>query len=549
MRRITLLLLSCAAVVSAQDPASEEKEVFSVPETSEAVFLETFQDEDPFVQGAWVKSTSEKHKAQEITITAGSLPGIYKDDKGLVLAKQAQNYAVAAKLPSVVDLKDNKDFVVQYEVRLQEGLDCGGAYLKLLQDDSDLNLSALKDDTPYTIMFGPDKCGTTNKVHFIFRHQNPVSKEWEEKHLKDPPMPKTDKKVHLYTLVVRNDNSFEIFIDQTSVKKGSLFADFDPPVNPPKQIDDPTDKKPDDWVDEKKIDDPEASKPEDWDEEAPMMIDDMDATKPTDWDDDAPLMIPDPAAKKPDDWDDEEDGDFEAPQIANPKCTSGHCGEWKRPEKKNPQYKGKWICPKIDNPEYKGEWAPKQIENPNFFEDEAPHKMASIAAVAIEVWTMSKGMQFDNFYIGHDEAAAKAFGESTWAKKFATEEANDADLKKQKSRQERESKRAEGGIANLVEVYLLDFLDVVSDNLAISLGLFALLIVGLVFLCGGSSGTEEADEFPVPAEQDAAAAKKKDDDVEMEEEEKVEEEEEEEEEDQEEEPKLRKRTTKTARAD
>ena len=116
---------------------------------------------------------------------------MYVLQKGLVLAKQAQNYAVAAKLPAVMDLQDSKNFVVQYEVRLQEGLDCGGAYLKLLKDDSDLNLSALKDDTPYTIMFGPDKCGTTNKVHFIFRHQNPVSKEWEEKHMKDPPMPKT----------------------------------------------------------------------------------------------------------------------------------------------------------------------------------------------------------------------------------------------------------------------------------------------------------------------------------------------------------------------
>jgi len=38
-------------------------------------------------------------------------------------------------------------------------------------------------------MFGPDKCGDTNKVHFILRHQNPVSKEWEEKHFKsDTPV-------------------------------------------------------------------------------------------------------------------------------------------------------------------------------------------------------------------------------------------------------------------------------------------------------------------------------------------------------------------------
>lgn len=39
-------------------------------------------------------------------------------------------------------------------------------------------------------------------------------------------------------------------------------------------------------------------------------------------------------AKKPDDWDDEEDGDWEPPKVANPKCKEAPgCGEWKRPEK------------------------------------------------------------------------------------------------------------------------------------------------------------------------------------------------------------------------
>ena len=60
----------------------------------------------------------------------------------------------------------------------------------------------------------------------------------------------------------------------------------------PKEIDDPEDKKPDDWVDDSMMDDPEDKKPEDWVEEA---------------------KIVDPDAKKPEDWDDEEDGEWEAP--------------------------------------------------------------------------------------------------------------------------------------------------------------------------------------------------------------------------------------------
>ena len=43
-------------------------------------------------------------------------------------------------------------------------------------------------------------------------------------------------------------------------KTGSLLEDFDPAFNPPKEIDDPEDKKPEDWVDEEKIPDPDAKK-------------------------------------------------------------------------------------------------------------------------------------------------------------------------------------------------------------------------------------------------------------------------------------------------
>lgn len=44
--------------------------------------------------------------------------------------------------------------------------------------------------------------------------------EWEEKHGQDAPTVKVDRISHLYTLVVRPDNSYEIFVDQTSAKKG-----------------------------------------------------------------------------------------------------------------------------------------------------------------------------------------------------------------------------------------------------------------------------------------------------------------------------------------
>ena len=52
-------------------------------------------------------------------------------------------------------------------------------------------------------------------------------------------------------------------------------------------------------------------------------------------------------------WDEDEDGEWEAPLVANPKCATGGCGPWQRPNKKNPKYKGKFVPRQIPNPDYK----------------------------------------------------------------------------------------------------------------------------------------------------------------------------------------------------
>jgi len=192
------------------------------------------------------------------------------------------------------------------------------------------------------------------------------------------------KTTNLYTLVVHPNNTYAISINGDEVRSGSLFEDFAPPVNPEKEIDDPNDKKPGDWVDEARIADPEATKPEDWDEDAPYEIPDEEAVKPDDWLDNEPSMVPDPEAEKPEDWDDDEDGDWIPPQVPNPKCTEGSgCGKWERPMIMNPAYKGKWTAPFIDNPAYKGVWAPRKIANPLYYEDKNPANFEPMGAVSL----------------------------------------------------------------------------------------------------------------------------------------------------------------------
>ena len=83
---------------------------------------------------------------------------------GLLLKSKARHAAISTLLDKPFRFED-KPLIVQYEVTFQEGQECGGAYLKLLSLDSrHKDLKNFHDKTPYTIMFGPDKCGNDHKV-------------------------------------------------------------------------------------------------------------------------------------------------------------------------------------------------------------------------------------------------------------------------------------------------------------------------------------------------------------------------------------------------
>ncbi|KAL5570351.1 hypothetical protein UlMin_026926 [Ulmus minor] len=383
--------------------------------SSDVIYYEPF---DESFEGRWIVSEKNEYTGVwKLSKSEGH------DDNGLLVSEKARKYAIVKELGEVVNLKD-KTVVLQFEVRLQNGLECGGAYLKYLRpQDAGWKAKEFDNESPYAIMFGPDKCGSTNKVHFILKHKNPKSGDYVEHHLKNPPSVPADKLSHVYTAILTPDNELRILIDGEEKKKANFLSadDFEPALIPPKTIPDPEDKKPEDWDERAKIPDTEAVKPDDWDEDAPMEIVDEEAEKPEGWLDDEPEEIDDPEATKPEDWDDEEDGEWEAPKIDNPKCEQAPgCGEWKKPMKKNPAYKGKWHAPLIDNPNYKGIWKPRDIPNPVYFELEKPD-FEPLAAIGIEIWTMQDGILFDNILIAGDEKVAESYRLTTWKPKFEVE--------------------------------------------------------------------------------------------------------------------------------
>merc|ERR1719399_1987176 len=321
--------------------------------SAEIYFQEDFSGD---WESRWTHSEA-KDDLGKFTVAAGKFEG----EDGNVALKTSQDakfYDISAPIKEFSN-KD-KPIVVQYTVKHEQGIDCGGAYLKL--GSAPFDAKKFNGDTDYNIMFGPDICGMTKRTHLIFNYN-------DKNLLKDKDMrTESDELTHIYTMIVKPDNTFEVQIDGEKVEDGKLADGWK--FLEPKEIDDPEDKKPADWVDEAEMDDPEDKKPEGYD--------------------DIPAKIADPKATKPDDWDDESDGEWEAPQIDNP------------------DYKGEWKAKRIKNPAYKGVWAPKKIANPAYVDDTSIGQYGSFSWVGIDVWQVKSGTIFDNLLITDDVEAAKA---------------------------------------------------------------------------------------------------------------------------------------------
>ena len=68
-----------------------------------------------------------------------------------------------------------------------------------------------------------------------------------------------DVDTHVYTLIVKPDNTYSVLIDNKEAQTGSLEEHWD--FLEPKEIKDPSQSKPEDWEDREQIIDPEDTKP------------------------------------------------------------------------------------------------------------------------------------------------------------------------------------------------------------------------------------------------------------------------------------------------
>lgn len=64
---------------------------------------------------------------------------------GIQTTTDARHYAISAKIPEFSN--KNRTMVVQYSIRLEQDIECGGGYIKLLSGY--VNQKKFGGDTPY----------------------------------------------------------------------------------------------------------------------------------------------------------------------------------------------------------------------------------------------------------------------------------------------------------------------------------------------------------------------------------------------------------------
>merc|ERR1719510_2435625 len=334
-------------------------------------------------QGKWVAAAGKWFKDEE-------------EDKGIQTSEDSKFFGISASFDSFSNA--GKDLILQYQAKYEKDVECGGGYFKVGPKMSDPTMFG--DPTPYNIMFGPDKCGYTKRTHLIFNYKGKnVLKKSDLAYKQE-----NEGTSHLYRMILKPDNTVRVEIDEEKIYEGSIKEDWE--VLKPKEISDPDDKKPEDWVDSSMMDDPEDKKPDDWVTEK---------------------RIVDDEAKKPDDWDDEEDG------------------EWEAPMKDNPAYKGDWNVKRISNPEYKGIWTAKKIANPEYEDDDKVYKYDDFGFIGFDLWQVKSGTIFDNVIVTDDKAEADSFAKKWKAlSEFEKEEKKEEDdAKKTEDKKEDDAKKTE----------------------------------------------------------------------------------------------------------
>merc|ERR1711988_247646 len=190
-------------------------------------FSETFGSgwESRWTASKWKESEGTQGK---FVASAGKWFKDEAEDTGIQTSQDSRFFGISAGFDSFSN--EGKDLIIQYQAKYEKDVECGGGYVKVGPKLADP--TGFGDPTPYNVMFGPDKCGFNKRTHLIFNYDGKnVLKKSDLSYKQDD-----DGTSHLYTPIVKPDNTVRVEIDQEKIYEGSIKEDWE--VLKPKKISD-----------------------------------------------------------------------------------------------------------------------------------------------------------------------------------------------------------------------------------------------------------------------------------------------------------------------
>uniref|UniRef100_A0A5S6QV96 Calreticulin n=1 Tax=Trichuris muris TaxID=70415 RepID=A0A5S6QV96_TRIMR len=317
---------------------------FGVPN----IYLEDRFDDGAEWKNRWVQS---KHKSDYgvVNISHGSFYGDAQAGVGLQTTQDSRFYAVSRKFDNPLG-NISKALVIQFSVKHEQKIDCGGAYIKLLS--AKVNQTDFHSDSPYYIMFGPDICADAKVLRIIFNY-NGTYFTWNQK-----VSCKAGRLTHVYTLIIHHNLTYDVLIDLRVAKSGLLLEDFEfsDPISKPN-------------AKTGKLSSSEGMPPSsNLNPEAPTQGDTLDKN-------------------------------FEDHDVS--KSSAKSCGNKNDGEKKEEKH----TC-SADSQEPTTKAYKLQFMDLNFYK--------GIGALGIDVWQVKSGTIFDNILVTDDKEYAVRFAKLTW---------------------------------------------------------------------------------------------------------------------------------------
>nr|AFZ78863.1 calreticulin family protein [Coptotermes formosanus] len=135
-------------------------------------------------------------------------------ENSLGFRSSKKSHAIA--IPTNFSLPDSDTFLLQYETRNNLLMTCNTQFITLFEEFPGKSFS---NQSKFFLEFGPEVCGKSlNHVRFRIKNSQ----------LRENILIPADDVTHQYTLIIRENGTFEIMIDTRSLFNGTFKDHFEP---------------------------------------------------------------------------------------------------------------------------------------------------------------------------------------------------------------------------------------------------------------------------------------------------------------------------------